>query len=425
MAAILIKNGRVIDPSTQTDKIGDLFIENGTIVDRLENAPQQTIDAAGKWVVPGLIDVHVHLREPGFEHKETIETGVAAAAAGGFTQVVAMPNTNPTADNVDTIRYVMDKARALRSTRVIQSCAITKGRKGTELVNFETIMKQTGVTVFTDDGDGVSDDAVMEQAMQLSASLHAVISQHSEYSSISKKAAMHEGEVSKRIHVAGQPIASEDKMVLRDIELAKKTGGHIHVSHISSANAVQAVREAKAQGVNVTAEVTPHHLHLTDETVLDAGTIAKVAPPLRPGEHVLACRDALADGTIDVIATDHAPHTLDDKAGTIDTAAFGMVGLEISVPVLLDLVKQNVLTPMRMIDAMSTAPARVFGLSGGTLQPGVPADITIIDPDMPHEIDPRTFKSKGINTPFAGFFAPGKSVVTIVDGNVVYSELNN
>ncbi|MBN2718178.1 MAG: dihydroorotase [Deltaproteobacteria bacterium] len=425
MTTIHIRNGRIIDPSENRDESGDLFIENGVLVASLNQAADRVIDATGLWVVPGLIDAHVHLREPGFEHKETIETGCHAAAAGGFTKIVAMPNTNPTADNPDVIDRVMRKAQSLGGTRVIQSCAITKGRKGIELVDFKRIVDETGVTVFTDDGDGVSDDALMETAVQQLAPLNAVISQHSEYAHISKKAAMHDGDVSKSINIVGQPIESEDAMVRRDIGLAQKYNARIHVSHISSATAIEAVRNAKARGLSVTAEVTPHHLHLTDDAVLEAGTIAKVAPPLRPSEHVTACRAALADGTIDIIATDHAPHTLDDKAGAIDTAAFGMVGLEIAVPTILDLVRHEIISPMRMIDAMSTRPANILGLLGeGTLRVGTRADVTLIAPDRPFEIDPRTFKSKGINTPFAGFRAPGKAVMTIVDGDVVYEDMH-
>ncbi|MBN2529877.1 MAG: dihydroorotase [Deltaproteobacteria bacterium] len=423
MTTLHIKNGRIIDPATGRDETADLFIEDGKIVATLPTEAETVVDATGLWVVPGLIDAHVHLREPGFEHKETIESGTAAAAAGGFTQVVAMPNTNPTADNARVIAMVMEKARRLKGTRVIQSCAITKDRKGISTLDYAEIIKQTGVSIFTDDGDGVEDDALMEKAVQELAPLNAVISQHSEYATISKKAAIHQGDVSESIKVVGQPIDSEDAMVRRDIALAEKYGARIHVSHISSATAIDAVRDAKAKGLSVTAEVTPHHLQLTDEAVLEAGTIAKVAPPLRPGRHMDACRHALADGTIDIIATDHAPHTMTDKAGTIDKAAFGMVGLEIAVPIILDLVRQKVISPMRMIDAMSWRPAKLFDLVGGTLAPGSVADVTVINPQRPHVIDPRTFKSKGINTPFAGFEAPGKAVMTIVAGNVIYSDL--
>ena len=423
MTTIHITNGRVIDPAAHRDACGDIFIEDGKIVSSLSKPADRVIDASGLWVVPGLIDAHVHLREPGFEHKETIETGCLAAAAGGFTTIVAMPNTNPTADNVAVLQQVMDKAKSLGGTRVIQSCAITKGRKGTALVDYQTIVDQTGVTVFTDDGDGVSDDALMERAVQQLAPLNAVISQHSEYAHISKKAPIHDGDVAKTIKVAGQPIESEDAMVKRDIALAEKYHARIHVSHISSAIAIDAVRTAKQKGLSVTAEVTPHHLHLTDEAVFDAGTIAKVAPPLRPNPHMEACRKALADGTIDIIATDHAPHTLEDKSGTIENAAFGMVGLEIAVPTILALVSRNVITPMRMVEAMSTLPAKIMGLAGGTLADGSIGDVTLINPNRPFVIDPRTFKSKGINTPFAGFEAPGTAVMTIVNGRVVFENL--
>lgn len=424
MTSIHIKNGNIIDPAVNRNEIADLFIDDGTIVDQLTQPADHVIDASGLWVVPGLIDAHVHLREPGGEHKETIETGVAAAAAGGFSQIVAMPNTNPTADCPEVLRFVMDKAAALKSTKVIQSCAITRDRKGQQLVNFREIVTETGVRIFTDDGDGVSSDTLMANALKQAAQLDVILCQHAEYASISKKAPIHDGEVSKAINVIGQPIQSEDNMVFRDIKLAEQTNAKVHVSHISSASAIEAVRQAKKKGIPITAEVTPHHLHLTDETVYDAGTIAKVAPPLRPWTHLEACREGLADGTIDIVATDHAPHTIEDKSGTIDSAAFGMVGLEIAVPMLLHLVKQNLLTPMRMISAMSTQPARIFQLEGGTLTSGTVADVTLIHPDKPFEIDPRTFKSKGINTPFAGAQSPGKAVLTIVNGRVVFSEID-
>jgi dihydroorotase len=372
------------------------------------------------WVVPGLVDMHVHLREPGAEHKETIASGVAAAAAGGFTTIAAMPNTSPCSDNCDTIDFVVKKAAALESTAVIPSCAITAGRQGKELVDMNGISKKCGVTLFTDDGDGVEDDEIMREALFKVKELGGIISQHSEYASISHKAPVHQGEVSRSLNIKGQPVESEYRMVIRDIQLVRETGGRLHVSHISSATAISAVREAKKEGLPVTAEVTPHHLHLVDEDITAFGTMAKVAPPLRPAFHVNACREALADGTIDVVATDHAPHTFEDKAGTMESAAFGMSGLEISVPMMLKLVEQKVITPVRMVEVMSKAPAALLGVKGGDLNAGSIADITVINPDAPFEIDPSSFVSKGRNTPFAGTIAPGRTLFTIKNGKIIF-----
>ncbi len=425
MEVIHIKNGRIISPADKNtgsiDEIKDLYIADGKI---LFNSPQQNpdkvIDATGMWVVPGLVDMHVHLREPGFEHKETIETGAKAAAAGGFTTIVAMPNTDPVADNCQVIQSIMDKGDALKGTKIIAAGALTIGRKGKVPVDLEEIYKVCGITVFTDDGDGVADDVLMENIFVNSSKTGAVISQHSEFTHISKKAAMHQGEVSRQLGITGQPVESEINMVRRDIELVKKTGGHLHVSHISSAGAIELVRKAKKEGLNVTAEVTPHHLHLTDEDINNYGTMAKVAPPLRTSADVKACREALKDGTIDVIATDHAPHTFDDKAGTLEDAAFGLTGLEISVPMILQLVKDGLLSPLKMIEAMSLNPSRLLGLKGGTIKSGAVADITIINPDAPYKIDPVTFFSKGRNTPFAGFIAPGRTAYTIKEGHIIF-----
>lgn len=424
MTSIHIKNGKVVDPSQGIEEVRDLFIKDGKIVEGLTESPDQIIDATGLWVAPGFIDVHVHLREPGQEHKETIETGVRAAAAGGFTTVVPMPNTDPVTDNMEVVRSIMDKAKGIGSTKVVPAPAITVGRLGEQLVDFESFVKE-GITAFTDDGSGVQRDALMEDAFKKSAKLNIILAQHAEFSDLSKGGAVHEGEVSKALGISGQPIESEVKMVARDIELLKKVGGRLHVSHISAKESVELVRRAKAEGLQVTAEVTPHHLHLTDEILPETGTIGKVAPPLRPMEHVEACRKGLADGTIDVVATDHAPHTIEDKAGDFDKAAFGMVGLEIAVPMLLKLVEDGIITPSRMVDAMSCQPARIFGFSGGTLALNAPADVVLINPKQPFVVDPRTFQSKGRNTPFAGVSVPGKSVLTIVDGNVVFDELSS
>ncbi|NLN62149.1 MAG: dihydroorotase [Myxococcales bacterium] len=414
-----IINGRLLDPATQRDEIADLLVEDGRIVEALTGAPDRVLDAAHCWVVPGLIDAHVHLREPGGEAKETIETGLRAAAAGGFTTVMAMPNTAPPIDTVALAQWVVARAEALGGTRVIPVPAITVGRQGEQLVDFAAFVAQ-GFRVFTDDGTGVNDDALMRRALELSAEHDFILSQHAEVAALSQGGFVHRGDVSQALGIPGQPAASEVEMVQRDLDLAAQTGGRIHVSHISAAPAVAALRHARQRGVRATAEVTPHHLHLTDAALQTAGTLAKVAPPLRPQEHVDACREALRDGTIDMVATDHAPHTRADKPNDFSQAAFGMVGLEIAVPLLLSLVAQNTISPMRMVEAMSHAPARVFGLDGGTLAPGAPADIALIHPNQPHAIDPTTFRSKGTNTPFAGTAVPGRTVLTIARGRIIF-----
>lgn len=421
MHTIQIKNARVLDPSVHLDEIRDLFISGDTIVADLSTSPTEIIDGTGLWVVPGLIDAHVHLREPGGEIKETIETGLSAAAAGGFTLVMPMPNTTPAIDNLEMYRLVMNRAASLRGTRVLPVPAISIGRRGTELVDFAALAAE-GAVCFSDDGTGVEDDGLMTLAFEQSAALNVVLAQHSEYAKLSRNGVVHEGKVSAELGIPGWPLEAEEKMVARDISLAAKTGGRLHVSHISSQGSVELVRRAKASGLSVTAEVTPHHLMLTDELLRTAGTQAKVNPPLRPEKHVEACRAGLLDGTIDIVATDHAPHTLADKGPDFIRAAFGMTGLEIAVPVMLALVSQGILTPSRMVEAMSTAPARLFGLKGGSLVPGSAADVTLIDPNASFVIDPETFRSKGRNTPFAGMTAPGRAVATIVGGKVIYKE---
>ncbi len=413
---IHIRGGRIIDPSQGIDGPGDLYIHEGKFVDRHPGEGTTTVDADGLWVVPGLIDAHVHLREPGGEHKETVETGLAAAAAGGFTAVLPMPNTIPVNDNTSLTRWLVDRARDLGGTRIFPVPAITMGRKGIDLVPMADLI-EAGAVAFSDDGSGLADAVVMERALATAARLAVPISQHSEFSDLSAGGVVHDGTVSRSLGLPGWPAQAEERMVERDIALAKKTGGRLHVSHISTIGAIDLVRRAKDSGLPVTAEVTPHHLHLTDELLRDGSTSAKVNPPLRPAEHVEACRAALADGTIDIVATDHAPHTVKDKEGGFIGAAFGMIGLEIAVPMLLLLVDKGMLTAARMIAAMSTRPAEIFGLPGGTLRPGAPADLTLIDPDLPHEIDPSRFFSRCANTPFTGWKVSGRAVTIYVDGH--------
>lgn len=416
---IRISGGRIIDPSTERDEVADLYIDGSRISEPLDEV-SRTIDGTGLWVVPGLIDAHVHLREPGGEYKEDIATGLRAAAAGGFTAVLPMPNTSPPNDHREMTTMMREKAAALGGCRLYPVAAATVGRKGETLADLKALA-EAGAVAFSDDGTAVVQDRVMTQALEQCAALGRPFSQHAEDPAVVKNGALHDGPVAKQLGVPGWPEAGETNIVKRDIELAERLHAHIHLAHMSTRSAITLIRDAKERGVDVTAEVTPHHLLLNDEVALTAGTLAKVNPPLRPQEDVVACQAALADGTLDIIATDHAPHSVEDKAGGFEKAAFGLIGLETAVPLMLHLVDIGSLTPMRMIAAMSTRPAEIFGLSGGTLQIGSVADIALIDPNDPFEIDPEDSFSKSRNTPFKGWSVPGRAVMTIVDGTVIYS----
>ncbi len=417
---VLIRGGRVIDPSRSIDAFTDIAVIDGKIAvaDDLGGGAE-TIDAAGCWVVPGLIDVHVHLREPGGEQKEEIATGLRAAAAGGFTAVLPMPNTAPPNDSPELTRWMIERARALGGTRLYPVAAATVGRKGLAAGDLRALAA-AGAAAFSDDGSCILDDDVMAEVLELCKSIGVPFSQHAEDHGLSRGAPLHDGPVARRLGLDGWPTAAEHRIVARDLELAARIGCRIHVAHVSTREAVGLVREAKRTGVDVTCEVTPHHLLLTDEEAERIGTLAKVNPPLRPRDHVEACVEGLADGTIDIVATDHAPHTEADKGEDFQAAAYGMVGLETAVGLLLELVGPGALTEVRMIDAMSTAPARCFALDGGTLAPGAPADITIIDPHRPYTVDPARFRSKSRNTPFAGRRLPGCAVRTLVGGRTVF-----
>ncbi len=418
---IRITGGRVIDPSRSIDEINDIFVSDGVLIDSPTDLSKfDTLDATGLWVVPGLIDAHVHLREPGGEQKEDIASGLAAAAAGGFTAVMPMPNTSPTIDSVSLTQMMIDRADALGGTRIYPVPAVTVDRKGEALTPMADL-KAAGAVAFSDDGTAVVDDDLMRAALEICAELKVPLCQHAEDPDLSAGGILHAGDVSSKLGVKGWPALAEERIVARDIALCEDTGGHLHVSHISTRGSVEMVRKAKARGLRVTAEVTPHHLLLTDETAVDHGTNAKVNPPLRTEKDRLACVAGLADGTIDMVATDHAPHTLSDKQTDWGSAAFGLVGLEIAVPLLLKFVEDRTISPMRLVEAMSTAPASVFSLQAGTLAPGSPADITLIAPASPHVIDPQTFRSKGRNTPFVNWRVPGRVVRTIVRGHTAFS----
>lgn len=413
----------MIDPSQEFEGVADLRIRDGRVAELgpdLDPGDAEVIDAAGLWVVPGLVDPHVHLRVPGEEHKETLATGGAAAAAGGFTTVVCMPNTCPPLDDAIRVEWLRLKARAAAPVRVEVAAAVTRGLEGSELTSFADL-RRAGAVAFTDDGRPVADAGLMRRALLEAGALGLPVLVHAEEPALSG-GAMHEGAVAAAAGMPGVPAAAETVIVARDLLLAGETGAHVHILHVSAEATVALIRWAKDRGVRVTAEVTPHHLLLTDEDVAAAGFDPnwKMNPPLRSERDRQALVQGLADGTIDVIATDHAPHHRDDKDLPFPQAAFGVVGLETAAALVLDAFVPGVLSPRRFVEAMATAPARLFGLRAGSLRPGMPADVAVIDPDAAWTIDPRRFLSRSRNTPFAGRRVRGRVVLTLVGGRRVF-----
>ncbi|MGB4459841.1 MAG: dihydroorotase [Bacillota bacterium] len=423
---LLIKGGRVVDPSSKTDQVLDVLITNGKIA-RLaqsieaENGTTEVLDATGKIVMPGFIDMHVHLREPGFEYKEDIGTGTRAAAMGGFTAVACMPNTQPACDTDTVVGRILERAKQTACVRVYPIGAVTKGRAGKELAEMGE-MRAAGAVAFSDDGSPVTSAEVLRCALEYLKSFDAVLIDHPEDLSLSAGGQINYGLISTVTGLRGIPNESEEVAVARDLLIAKLTGGRLHLAHVSTKGSVELIRQAKAKGIRVTCEVTPHHLILTDETVLESGydTNTKVNPPLRTQEDVAALRQALADGTIDAIATDHAPHHFDEKWVEFDYAEFGISGLETAVSLIIDrLVLPGIIDWMKMAELMSLNPARILGVPGGTLEVGAPGDITISDPELEYSILPHNFESKGKNTPFVGWRVTGAPYCTIVGGKVV------
>jgi dihydroorotase len=418
--SLVIRNGRVVDPSSGTDAQQDVWIADGRIhkVGKALKVPAgvEVIDAASKVVCPGFIDMHVHLREPGFEYKETIASGTRAAAAGGFTAVACMANTFPVNDNRAVTDYILARAKVEGVVRVYPIGAVTRNLEGKQLAEMAE-QAEAGCVAFSDDGQCVMNAELYRRAMEYALPFGTPVISHAEDCHLAHDAPMHEGIVSTELGLSGQPGAAEDVMVARDIILAELTGAHLHIAHISTAGAVRLVREARARGVRVTAEVTPHHLLLTDDAVRSYDPNVKMAPPLRTKRDVEACLEALVDGTIDCVATDHAPHALAEKEGEFAEAANGIVGLETAVPLLLDrLVRPGVLDLPTLVTRLSAAPARLLGLPGGTLAPGAEADVTILDLEQPWSVNPAGFHSRGRNTPFAGFTGTGAPWMTLVGG---------
>jgi dihydroorotase len=421
--SLLIKNGRVVDPANGVDTIQDVYVADGRIskVGRALRAPNGTrvIDATGLVVCPGFIDLHVHLREPGYEYKETVATGTRAAAAGGFTAVCCMANTFPVNDNRAVTDYILARAKVEGVVRVYPIGAVTRELQGKELAEMAE-QAEAGCVAFSDDGKCVMNAGLYRRAMEYSLPFGTPLVSHAEDYHLAGEGVMHEGFVSTDLGLAGHPAAAEDVMVARDILLAELTSAHVHIAHLSTAGAVRLVRDAKARGVRVTAEVTPHHLLLSDEAVRDYDPNTKMAPPLRGTRDVEAVLEGLADGTIDCVATDHAPHATAEKEGDFAGAANGIVGLETAVPVLLDrLVRTGRIDLSTLVARWSPGPARVMNLPGGSLSPGSPADITILDLERAWTVDPRTFRSRSRNTPFGGWAGVGAPVTTIVGGQTV------
>ncbi|MDD5435035.1 MAG: dihydroorotase [Nitrospira sp.] len=420
---ILIKNGRIIDPVNNVDETADLLIEDGKIASVCRNispsSKVETIDAAGQLVVPGLIDMHTHLREPGYEYKETIRTGTMAAAAGGFTTICCMPNTKPVNDSQSVTEFIINKAKTEGFVNVLPVGAITKGSEGAEISEMAEL-KAAGCVAVSDDGKPVMSSVVMRRAMEYAKMLQLPVISHSEDLTLTEEGVMNEGFVSTELGLRGIPNASEDVMVARDILLAELTGAHVHIAHISTGGAVDIVRMAKQRGVNVTAETCPHYLTLTDEAVRGYNTNAKMKPPLRTLKDVKAVREGLKDGTIDVVSTDHAPHSQEEKEREFDYAPFGIIGLETALSLVLQLVEQGDLTLRDVIFSMSVRPAEILGIQRGNLTQGAVADITIVNPNTAWVVEPDNIKSKSRNTPFTGWKMKGKVSSTIVAGNIVY-----
>ena len=421
---VLLRGGRILDPSQGIDERGDVLLRDGLIEThgRSLGAPDdaEVIDCDGAIIAPGFIDVHCHLREPGREDVETIATGARAAAAGGFTAVCAMPNTEPVTDNQAAVGFILRQAMRAGAARVYPIGAISLGQRGEQMAEFGE-MVGAGAVAVSDDGKPVASAHLMRTALEYAQSFGIPVIDHCEEPTLAAGGAMNEGIVSARLGVKGIPAEAEEVMVARDILLARLTGGHVHLAHMSTRGSVELIRWGKAQGVSVTAEVTPHHLTLTENACEGYDTHAKMNPPLRTADDLAALREGVRDGTIDVIATDHAPHHYDAKEREFADAPFGIVGLETALGVLLtDLVHTGIIDLPVLVDRLACAPARLFHLPGGSLARGSPAHVTVFDPELEWSVDPTAFISKGRNTPYAERLLRGRAVATIVGGRVIY-----
>ena len=418
-----IINGRVLDPSSGTDCIKDLCIRDGVFCDLDEGMQaDRIIDAEGCYVMPGLVDMHVHLRDPGYEYKETLSTGTAAAVKGGFTAVVAMANTMPVTDTAEKITKLLERSETECSCRLLPVGSVTLGLKGEELADMDA-MARAGAVAFSEDGRPVMNAELYRRGLLAAKRNGKAVLDHAEDLNLLAGGTMQAGKKAKELGVPGVMHCVEDVMTARDIILAKETGAHLHLCHVSTKDSVRMVRLAKAAGINVTAECTPHHLILSVDDMPGADSNFKMAPPLRDPEDVIAVREGLVDGTLDAIATDHAPHSAEEKARPFAKTPNGIVGLETAVPLIItEFVRTGIISPLRMAELMSLNPSRLIGHPGGTLGMGAAADVTIIDPDREYVIDPSEFVSKSRNTPYAGRKVFGKVMYTIVGGKVAYEE---
>ena len=423
--AILLKGGRLIDPKNHHDGICDLLLQAGKVarVDKQisDFTDLRVIDVRGKWVVPGFIDLHVHLREPGEESKETILSGSRAAVSGGYTAIVAMPNTKTVNDNPQVTEFVLNRAREANLCRVYPAGAISKGLKGEEMAEMGQLV-EAGCVCVTDDGRPIMNAALMRRALQYAKAFSIPVMVHEEDLNLSRKGLMTEGARATRMGLLPIPPSAEVAMVARDLVLAEECGGRLHIAHLSCAGSVRLVREAQSRGIRVTAEVTPHHFSLTDSELEGYNTHAKMNPPLRQMKDLDAIREAMIDGTLCAIATDHAPHGVLDKQVEFEKAANGIVGLETALPLTLELVHQGILSITRAIELLTSGPAEAFGLPGGHLSVGAPADVTVVDPEAKWQIDARRFYSKSRNSPFDGRQVRGRVTDCFVGGRQVLSE---
>lgn len=422
--SVLIKNGRVLNPATDTDAVMDVLVEDGMVTKLEKNIKaeaEHVIDATGCYVMPGFIDLHVHLRDPGLLHKETIETGCQAAAHGGYTTIFAMPNTKPVVDNADVVNYVHNKAKSVGAVNVSQVGAITVGQAGSELADIEG-MAEAGIIAISEDGKSVMNSQLYREAMEIAAKLDLTVLAHCEDINLVNGGVVNADAHTKELGLDGITNSVEDVIVARDIMLSRDTGAKLHLCHCSTKDSVTMVKLAKEEGLKVSAEVCPHHFALTSDDIPSAeDTDYKMNPPLRAKEDVEALKAGLRDGIMEVISTDHAPHSFEEKNTTMKKAPFGIVGLETAACLTYtELVLGGYLTPMQMVEKMSYNPAKIIGIDKGDIQPGKVADIVIFNPEETYTIDKNTFASKGKNTPFHGKEVTGRVCATLVDGKVVY-----
>ena len=422
MSRVLIRGGRVLDPANDHDAVADVLIEEDRVLEvgpdlSAENA--EVVEAAGKWVAPGFVDLHVHLREPGLEYKEDLASGGRAAVAGGFTSICCMANTDPVNDDPSVTKYILDRAAKDSPARIFPIAAATRRLAG-EVMTEMSALKDAGAVAFSDDGETIMDAAVMRSVLEYSKLVDAPVVIHAEDCGLRADGVVNEGRMSTRLGLPGNPVEAEEIHVARDIRLARLTGARLHVGHVSSGGSVALIRQAKEEGLSVTSEVTPHHLSLTDEATEGFDTSTKMAPPLRTQDDVETLRKALAEGVIDCVATDHAPHATYEKDVEFTAAPCGVLGLETAFGVVNDMVRQGEISPLELMRRMSTTPARIFGLEGGSLSSGSVADLVILDPETAWVYDPAEGFSKSRNSPWGGSELTGQVFATFVAGRLVY-----